>query len=205
MTSDPKPFSLESAPAAGHGSLDPVVRPPSSSQKAWSYHNQPDGKDEWLTPQHIIWQVGEGALGVPFDLDPCAPIKRPWDMAKKHYTIEDNGLLKQWEGRVWCNPPYNDIAAWAARCAEYGNAMMMTFARTETRWYHEYVWRAADAVAFLAGRVTFCHVNGQPAKWTGGGPSCLIAYGDCNVDALEIAIQDLELPAHLIYLEGNKR
>lgn len=34
-------------------------------------------KDEWLTPPEII-----KALGGPesFDLDPCAPIKRPWDM-----------------------------------------------------------------------------------------------------------------------------
>jgi len=24
-----------------------------------------------------------------FDLDPCSPIKRPWDTAKKHYTELD--------------------------------------------------------------------------------------------------------------------
>lgn len=42
--------------------------------KAWSYHRQPDGKDEWLTPPAIIKALGE------FDLDPCAPVgwQTPW-------------------------------------------------------------------------------------------------------------------------------
>lgn len=46
--------------------------------------------DEWLTPQNIL-----NALG-PFDLDPCAPINRPWDMAARHYTVADDGLSKPW-------------------------------------------------------------------------------------------------------------
>ena len=49
--------------------------------------------DEWLTPQNIL-----SALG-PFDLDPCAPINRPWDMAARHYTVADDGLSKPWAGR----------------------------------------------------------------------------------------------------------
>ena len=98
---------------------------------AWDYHNQSDGKDEWLTPPEIIKALGE------FDLDPCAPVKRPWPTAEKHYTIQDNGLLKPWQGRVWCNPPYNDAAKWLARCAEHGNAIALVFARTETKMFFE--------------------------------------------------------------------
>jgi hypothetical protein len=45
------------------------------------------------------------ALG-DFDLDPCAQVARPWDTAKQHFTIEDNGLLKPWDSRVWLNPHY---------------------------------------------------------------------------------------------------
>ena len=60
-------------------------------------------KDEWLTPPEII-----DALGGPasFDLDPCAPVTRPWPTAKEHFTIIDNGLTKPWRGRIWFNPPY---------------------------------------------------------------------------------------------------
>lgn len=58
------------------------------------------GKDEWLTPPEIIKALGQ------FDLDPCAPVVRPWDTAERHYSIKDNGLMLPWSGRVWCNPPY---------------------------------------------------------------------------------------------------
>ena len=55
--------------------------------------------DEWLTPPDIIRALG------PFDLDPCSPGVRPWDMATKHYTVADDGLYRPWVGRVWLNPP----------------------------------------------------------------------------------------------------
>ena len=56
--------------------------------------------DVWLTPPHIFEALG------PFDLDPCASEDRPWDTAKVHYTMKDDGLKQAWSGRVWCNPPY---------------------------------------------------------------------------------------------------
>jgi hypothetical protein len=31
--------------------------------------------DEWLTPPGILKALGQ------FDLDPCAPVNRPWDTA----------------------------------------------------------------------------------------------------------------------------
>jgi len=72
-----------------------------------------EGKDEWLTPPQIIKTVG------PFDLDPCAPINRPWEMAANHYTVIDNGLNMPWAGRVWCNPPYGtQTGLWLAKRAD---------------------------------------------------------------------------------------
>ena len=62
-------------------------------------------KDEWLTPPFILDAFPQ------FDLDPCAPINPPWEMAKQTFTIEDNGLQKDWFGNVWCNPPYGLKAA----------------------------------------------------------------------------------------------
>src|SRR5262245_11281011 len=75
------------------------------------------GKVAWLTPPYVLQPRGK------FDLDPCAPIARPWPTAERHYTILDNGLALPWEGRVWCNPPYGAEAGdWLARCADHGNA-----------------------------------------------------------------------------------
>lgn len=132
-------------------------------------------KDEWLTPPHILKALGT------FDLDPCAPIKRPWDMAENHYTIEDNGLNQEWFGRVWCNPPYGlEAAQWLERMAQHGNGIALIFARTETDMFFRWVWEKATAILFIKGRLHFHHVSGERAKANSGAPSCLIAYGHNN-------------------------
>lgn len=146
-------------------------------------------KDEWLTPPEII-----AALGGPdsFDLDPCAPINRPWPMARQHYTIVDNGLLKPWEGRVWFNPPYGGptiVGPWMKRMADHGTGTTLIFARTETDLFFETVWKRATALLFLRGRLYFHHVDGKRAAANAGAPSVLIAYGtrdaailkDCSI------------------------
>jgi hypothetical protein len=141
-------------------------------------------KDEWLTPPEII-----NALGGPgsFDLDPCAPIQRPWPMAKEHYTIADNGLLKPWHGRVWFNPPYGGphiVGPWMRRMAGHGHGTALTFARTETALFFETVWRRATAVLFLEGRLYFHHVDGTRAYANAGAPSVLVAYGERDAEIL---------------------
>ncbi|MBP8176824.1 MAG: adenine methyltransferase [Xanthomonadales bacterium] len=141
-------------------------------------------KEEWLTPPELIRALG------PFDLDPCAPVVRPWDTAAKHYTIHDDGLKQPWHGMVWCNPPYGrKTGAWLERCDVHadlgGNAIALIFARTETEDFHNWVWDAASAVLFLRGRLHFHHANGQRAKANAGAPSCLIAYGRKAHERLE--------------------
>lgn len=131
-----------------------------------------NGKEEWLTPPMIIQSVG------PFDLDPCSPINRPWPTAQKHFTIEDNGLIKPWEGLVFCNPPYGPKTGdWLARCAEHNNCIALVFARTETMAFHRHVWPKARSLFFLSGRLSFFHVTGKMGG-AAGAPSVLIAYGE---------------------------
>lgn len=136
------------------------------------------GKDEWLTPPTIIKALGE------FDLDPCSPIERPWNTAKKHFTIEDNGLSQEWFGRVFCNPPYgSQTGIWLNKCSNYGNAIVLIFARTETKMFFEHIWNKADALLFIKGRLKFFHVTGEVGD-SAGAPSVLIAYGKNNVEYL---------------------
>lgn len=137
-------------------------------------------KDEWLTPPEIIKSLG------PFDLDPCSPINRPWDTAKRHYTVNDDGLIQPWSGRVWLNPPYGrEAAEWLHRLSVHGNGVALIFARTETEMFFEHVWNKADALLFFKGRLYFHHVDGKRANANAGAPSVLIAYGSNNVRALE--------------------
>lgn len=135
--------------------------------------------DEWLTPPEILEALG------PFDLDPAAPVKRPWNMAVEHFTIEDDGLSKPWEGRVWLNPPYGpQTGTWLQRLADHGSGTALIFARTETRMFHEFGWRRASAMLFLEGRLHFYTVDGERAKANAGGPSVLIAYGASDAEGL---------------------
>lgn len=137
------------------------------------------GKDEWLTPPDIIHQLGE------FDLDPCSPIDRPWDTAKHHYDKVSDGMLSEWFGRVWCNPPYGKYTReWLHKCALHGNAIALVFARTETRMFFDYVWDKADGLLFIRNRLKFYHVDGTPQKSNAGAPSVLVAYGQQNAETL---------------------
>ena len=98
--------------------------------------NTATGKNEWLTPPSILQRLGT------FDLDPCAPVNRPWDIAAHHYTVEDDGLRLPWHGRVFCNPPYDKalIAQFIQRCAEHRNAVALTFVRTDTKLFQELIF-----------------------------------------------------------------
>lgn len=138
--------------------------------------------DVWLTPPEILEALG------PFDLDPCAPAQRPWDMAKTHYTRADNGLFLPWRGRVWLNPPYSSEAVrWIRRLSEHGTGTALIFARTETDWFFETVWNAPTAAAclFLKGRVTFHRPDGTRASSNAGAPSVLVAYGKADAGILK--------------------
>ncbi len=149
--------------------------------------------DEWLTPPEIIKALGE------FDLDPCSPICRPWDTAKNHYTILDNGLTKKWVGRVWMNPVYGrQCIKWLSKLADHGNGISIIFARTETEMFFKQVWDRADSIFFFQGRLHFHTVNGKRAKSNAGGPSCLISYGEKNVQS----ISDSGLRGKHIYLKS---
>lgn len=128
------------------------------------------GTVTWFTPKPFIKLIG------PFDLDPCSHITRPYPIARKHYTIEDNGLVKKWKGLVFCNPPYDDIATWLSLCAAHKSAVALVFNRTETDWFFDEVWGKAFAVNFIRKRIKFCGPDGKPAAAGPGAGSVLIAY-----------------------------
>ncbi len=152
-------------------------------------------KDEWLTPPHILHALGH------FDLDPCAPVIRPWNTADNHFTIEDDGLQQKWFGRVWCNPPYGrETPKWLNKLADHGNGIALIFARTETKMFFDHIWPKASALLFLEGRIFFHHVNGVRANGGGGAPSVLVAYGERNAWALK----NSGLAGQFIQLNNNR-
>tara|TARA_B100000767_G_C19641129_1_gene482587 strand:- start:345 stop:827 length:483 start_codon:yes stop_codon:yes gene_type:complete len=158
-----------------------------------TFNTNTKNNDEWLTPPEIIKSLGK------FDVDPCTPINRPWDTAKIHYNKNDDGFTKEWHGRVWCNPPYGkETFKWINKLAAHGNGMTLIFARTETLGFHREVWDKANAIFFFKGRLKFHYVDGTQGECA-NAPSCLVAYGQNNVEA----IKNANLNGKLIILKGE--
>lgn len=134
--------------------------------------------DEYLTPPEIIEALGQ------FDLDPCSPYERPWDTARVHYNAVQDGLAREWFGRVWLNPPYvRGMGLWLKKMVKHRNGIAFIFVRTETRLFHTYVWGVADAILFLKGRTRFYLAN-EDLLLDAPAASCLVAYGKENAKAL---------------------
>ena len=97
--------------------------------------------DEWYTPKEII-----DALGT-FDLDPCAPVNPLWQTADVMYNKNDNGLSKEWFGRVWLNPPYSRplIEQFVKRLAEHGNGIALLFNRCDSKMFQDIIFEKATA------------------------------------------------------------
>ena len=143
-------------------------------------HGNKAGKHEWLTPPELIKILGE------FDLDPCYSEPRPWSTAKKHYGVEEDGLSKEWDGFVWCNPPYGEhTEKWLEKLSEYKHCIGLIFARTETKMFKKYIWDRAKAILFFYGRLTFYNSDGTKGKMSAGAPSCLVAWDEEGIDRLK--------------------
>lgn len=134
---------------------------------------------EWLSPPDLIKKLGS------FDLDPCTPINPPFKHAKVNFSIKDDGLTKNWFGRVYMNPPYGKgMELWIEKLKIHGNGIALIFARTETKCFFAHIWNDANAVLFVKGRIKFYNLKGEQVG-TPGAPSIFIAYGEENASALE--------------------
>jgi hypothetical protein len=63
------------------------------------------------------------------------------------------------------------------RLALHGQGIALVFARTDTSWFQEYVLGEANGIFFVSQRIRFHRPDGTVGKYTGGAPSCFVAYG----------------------------
>lgn len=117
-----------------------------------------DGSYEWATPQAAYDKLNR-RFGL-FTLDPAATAENA--KCERFFNIEDDGLAQPWEGRVFCNPPYGrELGEWVAKAADevmMGHAALVCMlipARTDTKWWHDYVMQFAYRVLFVRGRIKF--------------------------------------------------
>ena len=131
---------------------------------------------EWETPQALFDELDKE---FHFTLDPCSTDENA--KSSKNFTKEQDGLSQDWTGEtVFCNPPYGkDIASWCKKCYQHstgggGTAVMLIHARTDTAWFHDWVYGIAE-LRFIRGRL---HFNGS--KWNAPFPSLIAVYRQSN-------------------------
>lgn len=109
--------------------------------------------DLWETPQALFDELN---AEFDFQLDACALPSNA--KCARYFTPDIDGLKQPWRGRVWCNPPYGrEIGKWVAKAANASESdvvVMLLPARTDTRWFHEFIYKRAE-IRFLKGRLKF--------------------------------------------------
>jgi phage N-6-adenine-methyltransferase len=132
------------------------------------------GENEWFTPAEYI-ELARSVLG-DIDLDPASHQQAQQTIrATQYFTKAEDGLTKQWYGRLWLNPPYAQplIAHFVSKMVTERSAghvtaaIMLTHNYTDTAWFHEAA-AIADAICFMRGRVKFHELDGEIAAPTQG-------------------------------------
>ena len=110
--------------------------------------------DLWATDQQFFNQV-DAEFG--FTIDVCALPENA--KCRHYYSPAVDGLRQSWVGTCWMNPPYGrTIGQWVKKAytssLEGAKVVCLLPARTDTRWFHDYILGKAE-VRFIKGRLKF--------------------------------------------------
>lgn len=114
-------------------------------------------KQDWTTPSEFYNNLNKEFY---FTLDPCC--YKETALCKNYYTLQEDGLKQSWEGhRVFCNPPYGkEIKKWVEKCyieskKENTLVVLLIPARTDTTYFHDYIYKPENEIRFIKGRLKF--------------------------------------------------
>jgi hypothetical protein len=143
---------------------------------AHNINNGMEKSDEHYTPKWLF-----DALELTFDIDVCAPVGGvEWIPAKKHFSLEDNCLTKEWNGRVWMNPPFSKPAPFVDKFIEHGNGIALMVV-SRSKWFQA-IWNVADAISPIPRTMKFERPDGSNKAIS--FQSFLFAIGETNAKAL---------------------
>ena len=133
----------------------------------------------WCTPQAFFDKLD---AEFHFTLDPCASAKCA--KCAKFYTPEDNGLIQSWAGEtVFVNPPYGrEISEWVLKAWHESRiagstVVMLIPARTDTSYWHDFIFPYAAEIRYIRGRLKFTDEDGTPASAGAPFPSAVVVFG----------------------------
>lgn len=118
-----------------------------------------------------------------------------------------DGLAASWEGeRVFCNPPWSDIAPWARKAAERAAdvAVLLVPVRTDRPWWHGW-GRHADEIRWIEGRVNYEGMGSRARE-----PSVILVFRrGCPIGSHKIAgcpgaMCDCSSPPHCLVCDTER-
>lgn len=119
--------------------------------------------NDWYTPAWLIEVVHAVMGGIDLDPASCARANLIVE-ASRFFSEQEDGLSKEWEGKVWLNPPYSkpEIDQFTSHLlGERGRGhidqtCVLTRNATETHWCQQLLKRC-DRFCLLNKRVSFWH------------------------------------------------
>lgn len=130
-------------------------------------HYQGSREQTWRTPEALF-----GSLNAEFHFTMDGAAEMGNALTARYSSIESR---LPWTGeRVFCNPPWSDIAPFVELAATAAVAVLLVPARTNCKWFH----RALE----LGGRPRF--FLGKPrflgAKWNSPVDCLLLVFGNTD-------------------------
>jgi len=134
--------------------------------------------DEWATPDDLYATLD---AEFHFRLDAAATMYN-WKCERYYGSggVYNDALVEAWVDKdgqrcpVWLNPPYSQCREFITKAASEvqngGVVVCLVPSRTDTRWWHDYVWdrdrnapRPGVEIRFIKGRLKFNGAtNGAP-------------------------------------------
>jgi len=142
---------------------------------------------EWYTPARYVSAVRDVMGGI--DVDPASSsLANTVIQAAVYYDKDSNGLVHDWPGRVYLNPPYcrthhvSNQEIWTCRLiAQYEagittQAILLVNASTDTGWFQR-LW--SYPICFTNHRINFWSLDNERGGPTHG--SAFVYFGrDCD-------------------------
>lgn len=115
--------------------------------------NRGESRQDFETPDDFMAAVVKRFGAPEFDLAASMSNHK----VPAYFAESANSLTQPWSnlGLCWLNPPFSEIAPWAAKCASSGaKILFLTPASVGSNWFSNYVHGKALVLA-LNGRLTF--------------------------------------------------
>jgi len=133
------------------------------------------------TPEWVYKPLGH------FDLDPCAGENTKIAKTNLWDGRDEDGLATDWNGFVFCNPPFSQKEVWAQKMIDHNNGILLLPERGSAPWFGPLA-KAAGQHFIMGKKIDF--IGGTSSNNLG---SVMFLFGYAAVDRMLSS----GLPGHL--------